>query len=99
MRAFALTFAALLCAAPAAAQQNRTAAAPDGGLEGPPSQIAQVGAGVTNGSTTGYSGPDTGGGGEPPPPSPELCEGYGETARTWCLSVIMGVPPAGGEMQ
>lgn len=65
----------------------------------PKAPVAQVGAGTTSGSTTGYSGPK----GEddvasakpslPPLPSPALCEPYRDTpAHQGCLSVVLRRP-------
>lgn len=60
-------------------------------------QTAQVGAGTTNGSTTGYSGPMDvtenvpGTIKVPPPPQPELCEPYRRTPAVFqmCLWVSL----------
>jgi hypothetical protein len=60
-------------------------------------QTAQVGAGTTNGSTTGYSGPQDvtenkpGQVDVPPLPSPELCEPYQDTPAAYqaCLRVSL----------
>jgi hypothetical protein len=66
------------------------------GGAGHKAQIAEVGAGTTNASTTGHSGPQDFAGGtpgtlEPPPlPSPRLCDSYIDTpAYQTCLSVVL----------
>jgi hypothetical protein len=55
-------------------------------------QTAQVGAGTTNGTTTGFSGPKKGGGSKKPAkPDASLCEDYQGEVRQSCLSVAVGM--------
>jgi hypothetical protein len=98
----------IMLAAPATSQQNlggnlgqdrRQSENPSGqGEVGKPSaQTAQVGAGTTNGTTTGYSGPKEatasapGQNEVPPLPRPELCEPYRNTPQAYqsCLRVVL----------
>lgn len=70
---------------------------PQGRTGQPSAQTAQVGAGTTSGSTTGYSGPQNVGGGTPgqiqvpPLPGPKLCEPYQDTPNVYqaCLWVSL----------
>jgi hypothetical protein len=94
---------ALLAATATAAQEQRSsptsreeAAAPGG----PEAAMTHVGAGTTDGSTTGYSGPEGDGeasSGEvslPPLPSADACEPYQDTAAyDACLSVVLRDEP------
>ncbi|MFC4174304.1 hypothetical protein ACFOYU_20020 [Microvirga sp. GCM10011540] len=109
LRSLAIPFVALAVAAidPASAQDNSNRsgnrsdqrASGDGQAEvgQPNAQTAYVGAGTTNGSTTGYSGPtkvtnSTPGQIEVPPlPSPKLCEPYRDTPAAYqsCLWVSL----------
>lgn len=64
---------------------------------------AQVGAGTTNGVTTGFSGPQEGGGGEgevslPPLPSADLCANWQETeAHSACMQKVVQQNASQGE--
>jgi hypothetical protein len=66
-----------------------------GGFGGPGAPVAHVGAGTTDASTTGYSGPSSVPARPvqttlPPLPSAELCEPYkGGPAFGSCLSVVL----------
>lgn len=74
-----------------------------GGQSGQPkAQVAHVGAGTTDGSTTGVSGPEeTAPAGEislPPLPSEDLCKSYADTpAYQSCLGVVLRQQAEGGE--
>ena len=61
------------------------------GTNGKGGQIAQVGAGVTDGTTTGVSGPKhgSGGSGEPPLPQASLCDSYSGDVQQACLDVVL----------
>ena len=69
------------------------------GTNGKGAQIAQVGAGTTDGTTTGVSGPTGGGGpaGMPPPPRASLCDSYSGDVQKACLDVVLrqGDKPGG----
>ncbi len=90
-----LLIAALLGSAEALAQSNSAASNLDGNSGGESqAQVAAVGAGTSNGVTTGVSGPDQGGGFEPgelpPLPSAELCSDYeGYPAYEHCLALVL----------
>lgn len=59
---------------------------------------AQVGAGVTDGTTTGISGKSGGGSGGPPDdPGPALCDAYQGVAHDYCLYTVLerSAPPEG----
>ncbi|HEV7346218.1 MAG TPA: hypothetical protein VGN60_11370 [Devosia sp.] len=92
-----LTLAGLLSAGVAVAQTNMTASNIESqgqGEGGPQGQIASVGAGTSNGVTTGVSGPDQGGGLEPgelpPLPSADLCTDYvDQPAYAYCLALVL----------
>jgi hypothetical protein len=63
-------------------------------------KAAQVGAGTTNGSTTGMSEPEKkdSGNDEPPLPSAKLCDDYSGDVHKHCLEVVLpaGRAPASG---
>lgn len=70
----------------------------------PKAQVAQVGAGTTNGSTTGFSGPESnvqaapGENSLPPLPSANMCEPYRDTpAYEACLWVVLRQDLGGSE--
>lgn len=74
-------------------QSNRSGQSQQGGK----AQTAQVGAGTTNGTTTGYSGPKDSAEAKPgevqvpPLPSPELCQFYQNSpAYQACLLKVLG---------
>ena len=54
-------------------------------------EAAQIGAGTTDGTTTGISGPKKGGSKKPPKPDASLCKDYENEVRQSCLSVAAGV--------
>lgn len=98
-----LALAAASLPAAAAAQEQRSSPTSRGGADAfghPEAAVAQVGAGTTDGSTTGYSGPE--GDGEaspgevtiPPLPSADDCEPYHDTpAYNACLWVVLRDEP------
>ena len=49
-----------------------------------------VGAGTTNGTTTGASGPQDKGGSGPTEPSASLCDDFKGEVRQACLGVVLG---------
>lgn len=102
----ALVPTALLTGAAAQEEQRSSATNQDQGSDeaepGAQAAVAQVGAGTTDGSTTGYSGPQSNAGvvpGEnslPPLPSDDVCEPYRDTpAYQSCLGVVLRDEPGG----
>lgn len=109
-----LSFAAIaaMSPGPALAQEQRSSPTSrseggGGGGEGdvfgkPGAPVAQVGAGTTDGSTTGYSGPEShvqaapGENSLTPLPSADTCEPYRDTpAYQSCLWVVLRQSPEG----
>lgn len=92
-----VTLLGLLGAGVSLAQSNTAASNLESQGQGegsPQGQIASVGAGTSNGVTTGVSGPDQGGGIEPgelpPLPSAELCTDYvDQPAYAYCLALVL----------
>jgi hypothetical protein len=71
---------------PGGQQSGQASTAPEG-------QTAMAGAGTTNGSTTGVSGPDGGGG--PRMPEASLCDSYQGEAHQYCLWTVLAPPEQG----
>jgi hypothetical protein len=102
-----LIAAASLSQAMAQEQRSSPTSRGEGGSAGegdefgrPGAPVAQVGAGTTDGSTTGYSGPESnvqaapGENSLPPLPSADVCEPYRDTpAYQSCLWVVLRDSP------
>ena len=87
---------------PASSEQGQGGSGESGQSGQPKAQVAHVGAGTTDGSTTGVSGPEeTAPAGEislPPLPSEDLCKSYADTpAYQSCLGVVLRQQAEGGE--
>lgn len=93
--AFALALIAALPLDGALAQQTGAKPPQAGANADPPkAQTAQVGAGTTDGATTGSSGPEKKGGGSgPTQPSNDLCADYKGDVQAACLYVEMNQQP------
>ena len=92
-----LALGLVMAADPALAQGGGAAGQPESTPESHP-LIAQAGAGTTDGTTTGDSGPQKKGGSGPTQSDASLCSDYQGVVRSYCLYTVLKEAdhPAGG---